>query len=129
MLYENQTENGLRCIKSIRNRFDGLKRNPFDEPECGHHYARSMASWAAVLAYSGFNYSAVEKSMEFTANAGTYFWSNGSAWGTCKIGGNKAELTVLKGEIQLRSFTLKGHSTKKLKNVNVLESSTITIQL
>jgi uncharacterized protein (DUF608 family) len=129
MIFENQTENGLKCINSIRNRFDGLKRNPFDEPECGHHYARAMASWAAVLAYSGFNYSAVQKSMEFTSNSGVYFWSNGSAWGTCKIEGKKAELTVLKGEIQLKSFTLKDLSTKKLRNCYLQENSTITIQL
>jgi len=129
MLFENQTENGLQCIKSIRSRFDGLKRNPFDEPECGHHYARAMASWAAVLAYSGFNYSAVQKSLEFTANAGSYFWSNGSAWGTCKIEGKKAELTVLMGKLQLSSFTLKGLGTKKLKNCNLQETSAITIQL
>ena len=61
MLYENQTENGLKCIRSIRERFDGLKRNPFDEPECGHHYARAMASWAAVIAISDFQHSAVQK--------------------------------------------------------------------
>ncbi|MFM2146087.1 MAG: hypothetical protein RL732_923, partial [Bacteroidota bacterium] len=35
MLYEGQRENGLKCIQSIRDRFDGEKRNPFDEPECG----------------------------------------------------------------------------------------------
>ena len=27
-----------------------------EEAECGHHYARAMASWAAVLALSGFRY-------------------------------------------------------------------------
>jgi hypothetical protein len=129
MIFENQTENGLKCISSIRNRFDGLKRNPFDEPECGHHYARAMASWAALLACSGFNYSAVQKSMEFTANTGTYFWSNGSAWGTCKIEGKEAQLTVMMGKLQLSSFTLKGLATKKLKNCNLQENSTITIQL
>ena len=129
MIFENQTENGLKCIRSIRNRFDGLKRNPYDEPECGHHYARAMASWAAVLACSGFNYSSVQKSMEFTANAGTYFWSNGSAWGTCKIEGKTAQLTVLMGKLQLNSFTLKGLPTKKLKNSNLQENTTITIQL
>lgn len=129
MIYENQTDNGLKCIKSIRDRFDGLKRNPFDEPECGHHYARAMASWASAIACSGFNYSAVTKSMEFTANAGTYFWSNGSAWGTCKIEGKTVQLTVLMGKLELNSFALKGLPTKKLKNGNFQENTTITIQL
>lgn len=105
MIYEGQIENGLKCIKSIRDRFDGLKRNPFDEPECGHHYARAMASWSAVLALSGFQYSGVEHSISFTAVPGTYFWSNGYAWGNCKIEKNKATLSVMKGKISLSKFS------------------------
>ena len=67
MLYEGDIENGLRCIKAIRDRYDGRKRNPFDEAECGHHYARAMASWAAILALSGFKYSAVDGTIGFAA--------------------------------------------------------------
>lgn len=117
MIYEGQTEHGLQCIKSIRNRFDGYKRNPYDEPECGHHYARAMASWASVIAMSGFHYSAVEKSMSFTSKVGNYFWSNGYAWGTCMIKGKKATLNVLSGRIELSKFTLEGLGSVKLENV------------
>lgn len=129
MIYENQTENGLKCIKSVRDRFDGLKRNPFDEPECGHHYARAMASWAGVIALSGFNYSGVTQSMTFTSTPGTYFWSNGSAWGTCKIEGNRAELKVLDGEVSLRQFTIRGVGTKKVKDQNLNISKSLSIEI
>ncbi|CAF0848513.1 unnamed protein product [Didymodactylos carnosus] len=112
MIYEGQIENGLKCIQSIRNRFDGRKRTPFEEPECGHHYARSMTSWAAVLAWSGFSYSGVEKSMTFADKIGYYFWSNGYAWGSCTILRNKACLTVLYGEIELSQFCIKGRPIK-----------------
>ena len=63
MLYEGQLNAGLSCIEAVRQRYDGRKRSPFDEAECGHHYARSMAAWAAVLALTGFYYSAVDKVM------------------------------------------------------------------
>jgi uncharacterized protein (DUF608 family) len=119
MLYEGQTEAGLQCIQSIRDRFDGEKRNPFDEPECGHHYARAMASWSAVLALSGFQYSGVEKSMAFEAKDGQYFWSNGYAWGTVNIqrSGQSAnvDLKVLQGELALNTFQLKGFQSYVLK--------------
>ena len=121
MIYENQTEEGLKCIKSIRDRFDGLKRNPFDEPECGHHYARAMASWAAILAMSDFHYSGVEKSISFTSKPGTYFWSNSSAWGLCHIAPNKATLEVLKGSLDLKCFSLAGNEPKKFKLVHLAE--------
>jgi uncharacterized protein (DUF608 family) len=119
MLYEGQTEAGLQCIQSIRDRFDGEKRNPFDEPECGHHYARAMASWSAVLALSGFQYSGVEKSMAFEAKDGQYFWSNGYAWGTVNIQRNgqsaNVDLKVLQGELALNTFQLKGFQSYVLK--------------
>jgi hypothetical protein len=44
LLYEDELEAGLKCIKAIRDRYDGRKRSPFNEAECGHHYARAMAS-------------------------------------------------------------------------------------
>lgn len=117
MLQEGQIEDGLKCIKAIRDRFDGEKRNPFDEPECGHHYARAMAAWSAPMALSKFNYNGIEKSMSFTSTPGTYFWSNGSAWGTCTIEGRKATLKVLNGKIELAKFALEGLGQVKLKNM------------
>lgn len=128
MLYEKQTEAGLLCIKNIRDRFDGKKRNPFDEIECGHHYARAMISWAAILAWSGFHYSAVDKSMTFTARPGKYFWSNGYAWGTCEIAHDRATLTVLFNKLLLKKFKTEEGSSIRFKNdlvINEGESKVI----
>ncbi len=119
MLYEGQLSAGLQCIRSIRDRFDGAKRNPFDEPECGHHYARAMASWAATLALTGFQYSAPDQSIRFAAGKGTYFWSNGSAWGTVAIMpsaiGAKVDLHILHGTLTLKKFQLEGFTSYSFK--------------
>ena len=110
MLYEGQIDSGLRCMQNVRDRYDGRRRSPFDEAECGHHYARAMITWAAHLALTGFHYSGVEKRMTFAAREGCFFWSNGYAWGTCKIGkekeGMRVELSVLFGELVLSEFVL-----------------------
>lgn len=130
MLYEGQTDNGLKCIRSIRDRFDGRKRNPFNEPECGSHYARAMASWGAIPAMSGFHYSGVDKTMSFTSKPGTYFWSNGYAWGTCQVEDNTAKLTVLYGQVALNKFELTGIGSVKMKDTvfNAGESKIIRIK-
>ena len=73
MLQEGQIEEGLKCISNIRDRYDGRKRSPFNEAECGHHYGRAMASWSALITLSGFNYSGVSKTLTFTSKPGTYF--------------------------------------------------------
>lgn len=38
-------------VRDIRDRYDGEKRSPFDEAECGHHYARALASWSVFKAF------------------------------------------------------------------------------
>lgn len=114
MLYEGQLEDGLRVISAVRERYDGFKRSPFDEAECGHHYARAMASWAGVLALTGFHYSGVEQSLQFAAATQpvSWFWSNGAAWGTCRQtpadGGIDVEIDVLHGTLAIQSLTLTG---------------------
>ena len=112
MLYEDQSGMGLKTMQDVRNRYDGKKRNPFNEAEFGNHYARSMMAWGAVLAIPGFNYSAVDHSMKFNPKNGTWFWSNGYQYGTVEISGTDSEKTVtlkpVDGSIQLNSFTLHG---------------------
>jgi len=119
MLYDGQTDEGLKTIQDIRNRYDGKKRNPFNEAEYGNHYARSMMAWGGVLASSGFHYSGVDKSMRFTSKPGTYFWSNGYSWGTCKVKDKEAILTVLHGQLSLRTFALEGLGIKNLMNKTI----------
>ena len=115
MLYEGDIEDGLKCITAIRDRYDGERRNPFDEAECGHHYARAMVSWAAILALTGFHYSAVDQTIRFAAPEGDckYFWSSGYAWGSCTLspaegGACEVDFSVLGGEISFSEFALTG---------------------
>jgi uncharacterized protein (DUF608 family) len=51
MIFQNMDEEALKIVRAVRARHDGYKRNPFNEPECGHNYARSMASWNCLLAW------------------------------------------------------------------------------
>jgi hypothetical protein len=127
MIYEGETEDALKCIQAIRDRHNGAKRNPFSEPECGHHYARSMASWATIIALSEFSYSGVDHSMTITSNPGNYFWSNGYAWGTCTVSKESATIKVLKGSLILNKFSLKNNikPTKVKLNINEGEEKII----
>ncbi len=56
MIHRGMIAEGLRVVEAVRRRHDGLKRNPWNEPECGHHYARALASWGPLIALSGFLY-------------------------------------------------------------------------
>lgn len=112
MLYEGMVDEGLDGIAATRRRYDGQRRNPFDEAECGHHYARAMASWGAVLALTGFQYSGVTQTMMLKAQEGRQFWSTGWAWGVAKQVRKGADmqvtLLVVHGELPLNKLVLTG---------------------
>ena len=66
--------------------------------------------------------------MRITSTPGTYFWSNGYAWGSCVVTADQATLQVLKGTLELRSFQLAGQKEKKLKNIKMVEGDIRTIK-
>jgi uncharacterized protein (DUF608 family) len=87
LIYEGRTKEGLKIIKAVQDRHDGIKRNPWNEVECGNHYARSMASWAVLLAMSGFHCDLGKSEMSFaprlepSQDTFTTFWSTSKGWG------------------------------------------------
>jgi uncharacterized protein (DUF608 family) len=126
MMQEGRVADGLKIFQAVRDRFDGRKRSPFDEPECGHHYARAMASWGGVPALTGFQYSGVEKCITFAATPepSTVFWSNGYAWGTFsqKTGkkGVRVTLNVLYGKLTVKKLTLSSVGSHNLPRMRTL---------
>ena len=128
MKYEGMDDEALKCFVSIRDRFDGAKRNPFDEAECGHHYARAMASWAGILAWSGFHYSGIRQEIGFTDKPGTYFWSNGYAWGVCKVREKDVTLKVLNGKLNLKQIKI-GNREMRVKDFVLASGEEKTVRL
>lgn len=131
MLYEGQTDAGLLCIRNIRNRYDGYKRSPFDEAECGHHYGRAMASWGGILALTGFHYSGVTGKLSLTSNPGHYFWSNGYSYGTFDVTGTgntrSVKLDVLKGDMKVTEIDLPGIGKASVKQKVVTEGTGVEV--
>lgn len=87
LIYEGLREEGLEIVRAVHARHDGVRRNPWDEVECGHHYARSMSSWALLLALSGaqcnLGYNELSFAPALSPGATTFktLWSTGRAWG------------------------------------------------
>ncbi len=121
MLYMGMDKEATRVIKVIRNRYDGFKRNPFNEEECGNHYVRAMASWSAIIALSKFHYSGVDKTFSITACPGNYFWSNGYSWGNVSVKGNKIVIAVHYGSLHIRSIGSGSHKALNLKQAMTVE--------
>jgi non-lysosomal glucosylceramidase len=86
LIYEGLVDEGLAIVQGVRARHDGARRNPWNEFECGSHYARSLASWAVLTALSGFTFDLPRREIGFSprlyAEDWRAFWSVGTGWGT-----------------------------------------------
>ena len=113
LIQAGRIEAAEAVVKAARARYDGSRRNPFDETECGHHYARAMASWGLIVAATGFHYDGGSGRLQFAGSAGpvTWLWSTGHAWGTIHqdpTGGSRYRLAVAGGRLRLGTLMLGG---------------------
>ena len=112
MIGRGLREEGLRMVEAIRDRYDGAKRNPFNEIECGSNYARSMASYALVPIYTGFTYDLPHGALGFAPlvqDAEGRFqapFSVDSGWGIVRMEENAARLDLTEGTLTLSSLGL-----------------------
>ena len=130
MMFAGMLSEGIECVSNIRARYDGIKRNPWDEAECGHHYARAMAAWSGVLALSGFRYNAPLAAVialpRINPDNFRSFWSSATGWGTftrtAGPGGVQFTIRVLSGKLPCGSCEIQagaGTSTVRLNGRNV----------
>jgi len=104
LISEGFLQEGLTVIRAVRDRYDGKKRNPYNEIECGSHYARSLASFALLPIFSGFSCDIPNQTVGFAPVVpGDFrcFWGAGTGWGDflrtegeCRIVINGGQLTL-----------------------------------
>ena len=102
-------EEGLCSIRAIRERYDGEKRNPWNEFECGSNYARSMASYSLLNTYSKMRFDMVNGFIGFEPLEGDFdnfkcFWSLDGAWGEIIYSNDSVELLIHAGSLDLNSI-------------------------
>ena len=91
-------------------RHNGQWRNPFDEYECGHWYARAMASYGLLQALSGARYDAVDKTLHLKPSViGDFraFLCTATGYGTVGLRDGKPFLEVAAGTITVKTFEYK----------------------
>ena len=124
MIMQGLVDEGMRCIEAIRQRYDGERRNPWNEFECGNNYARSMASYALLNAFSGFHFDMTKQSIGFNpveenGDGFRTFWSLESGWGEFAMGGAGCELRLLYGALSLKSLVLPFLTDRQVTGVSL----------
>jgi uncharacterized protein (DUF608 family) len=113
MLMGNVNE-GLTILRASRDRYDGRVRNPFNEYECGHWYARAMSSYGYLQALTGVQYDAVTKSLYIDSKIGNFtsFLSTDSGFGNVSLRDGHPALNVSYGKIDVRKVYVSGKESR-----------------
>lgn len=110
LMLKGRVEEGLDIVRTCRDRYDGRIRNPFNEYECGHWYARAMSSYGMLQGLTGVKYDAVDKTLYIDSKIGdfTSFLSTEKGFGNVGLRDGKPFLKVVYGKIEPEKVVVSG---------------------
>lgn len=105
-----EVEKGLEVVRECRKRYDGTVRNPFDEYECGHWYARAMSSYGLFQGLTGVRYDAVDRTLYIDSKTGDFksFISTETGFGNVGLKNGKAFLNIVYGNLDVKKIVVLG---------------------
>jgi hypothetical protein len=114
MVWEGMVQEGLAVTRAVHDRYHAARRNPWNEVECGDHYARSMASYGVFLAACGFEYHGPKGCLGFaprlSADRFKAAFTTAEGWGTFtqqrSAAGVTAGVSVKHGTLRLKTLVL-----------------------
>jgi len=111
LMLEGMVEESLEIVRTCRQRYNGTIRNPFDEYECGHWYARALASYGLIQGLTGVRYDAVEKTLYIDSKIGDdfkSFLSTESGWGIVGLRNGKPFVDMKMGDLDVEQVYVSG---------------------
>jgi uncharacterized protein (DUF608 family) len=107
LMIAGEVDMGLEIVRAARERYDGRIRNPFNEFECGHWYARAMSSYGMIQGLTGLTYDAIDRKMKIDSRVGdefTSFFSTRNGWGNIISTEGSITLKVESGYLDLQEL-------------------------
>ena len=114
MIWEGLLLEGLAVERALHDRYHASRRNPWNEIECGDHYARSMASYGVFLAACGFEQHGPQQHIGFAPKLSPEnfkcAFTSAEGWGSyaqkIENGKLKAEIAVRWGKLPVKTIAL-----------------------
>ncbi|MBI2425134.1 MAG: hypothetical protein HYV27_20075 [Candidatus Hydrogenedentes bacterium] len=121
MIWEGKVTEGLAICRAVHDRYHPDRFNPYNEVECGDHYARAMASWGVHLALAGFEYHGPRGWLGFapriTPENYKALFTTAEAWVTLAQVQSESEqrntVAVRQGALQLNRLSLRTRGPAK----------------
>ena len=113
-MFKGEVEKGLEIVRECRKRYDGVVRNPFNEYECGHWYARAMSSYGLLQGLTGVRYDAVDHTLYIDSRVGDFksFLSTESGFGTVGLKNGNPFVNMVFGNLDVKKVIVAGVEKK-----------------
>jgi hypothetical protein len=110
LMLMGEVEKGLHIVREARKRYDGRVRNPFNEYECGHWYARAMSSYGLLQGLTGVRYDAVDKVLYIDSKTGDFtgFLSTATGYGNVGLASGEPFLKMVSGTLEVKKTLVSG---------------------
>lgn len=110
LMLKGEVEKGLEIVRTCRNRYDGQIRNPFDEYECGHWYARAMSSYGLLQGLTGVRYDAVDHTLYIDSKIGDFksFLSTETGFGNVGLKNGNPFVKMVYGTLDVKKVVVSG---------------------
>lgn len=136
MIWEGLVPEGLAVTRAVHDRYSGTRRNPWNEVECGDHYARSMASYGVFLAACGYEYHGPNAHLAFAPRLSPEnfkaAFTTSTGWGSYtqrdEGGGMRAEIELKFGTLHLKTLALVSKNAAKTAKIT-LDGKPLAAQL
>ena len=112
-MIEGMVDRGLDIVRACRDRYDGRIRNPFNEYECGHWYARAMASYGLIQGLTGVRYDAVDRTLYIDSRVGNNFksfLSTATGFGSVGLKNGKPFVDMVVGSLDIDKTVVAGQT-------------------
>lgn len=104
LMMNGMIEEGLDIVRTCRDRYSGKVRNPFNEYECGHWYARAMSSYGLLQGLTGIRYDTVNQVLHINPSIEgdfTSFLATETGYGNVGLKDGKPFVDVIEGTIDI----------------------------
>ena len=127
LAYDGMVTEALAICRGIHERYHPSKRNPWNEIECGDHYARGMASHGVFLGLCGFEYHGPKGHLGFaprmTPDDFQAAFTAAEGWGTISqkrsAGRQTNRIAVKWGQLRLETLAFELPEGAKLGGTHV----------
>jgi len=128
MVAEGMVQEALAICDGIQKRYHPARHNPYNEVECGDHYARAFASWGVYTNLAGYEYHGPKAHLGFapkiTPEDFRAAFTAAEGWGSFsqrRKGKTQHEIIDLKwGSLTLKSLAFEAPENFEKVKVNVV---------